>query len=304
MNLTGAKKDRNQKKECQMCQKNHDLDACLKYKQLQVDDKKKFLMKSKACFGCYDVLSKEHGRRNCPKRRKCSFAKSNIPLGYTDCCQRKGHLKKKMTTIFVQCHWEMRRRKTVKACALTVAHTEVISMCMIPVKVKYKDSNSVYITLAMLDNCSQGCFINSSLVKNLRIKGNKTSVSVKTLTGERTHTSFPVDGLRVSRTSGLDVEWINIPKAYTNVDLLVDSSEIATPEKIKKWKYLQEISEESSQSDYGKVELLVGANCPRALAPVQVIASRDGGPYAMKTVLGWCIVGPIAQINSRNGSLT
>ena len=91
---------------------------------------------------------------------------------------------------------------------------------------------------------------------------------------------------------------------YTNVDLLVDSSEIATPEKIKKWKYLQEISEEFSQSDDGKVELLVGANCPRALEPVQVIASRDGGPYAMKTVLGWCIVGPIAQISSRNGSLT
>ena len=53
-----------------------------------------------------------------------------------------------------------------------------------------------------------------------------------------------------------------------------------------------------------KVELLIGANCPRALEPVQVIASRDGGPYAMKTVLGWCIVGQIARINSRNGSLT
>ena len=246
MNLTGAKEDRNQKKECQMCQKNHDLDACLKYKQLQVDEKKKFLMKSKACSGCYDVLSKEHGRRNCPKRRKCSFAKSSIPLGYTDCCQRKGHLKKKMTTILVQCHQEMRKRKTVKACALTVAHTEVISMCMIPVKVKYKDSNSVNITFAMLDNCSPGCFINSNLVKNLRIKGNKTSVSVKTLTGERTHTSFAVDGLKVSRTSGLDAEWINIPKAYTKVDIPVDSSEIATPEKMKKWKYLQEISEEIS----------------------------------------------------------
>ena len=41
MNLTGAKKDGNQKKECQMCQKNHDPDACLKYKRLQVDDSKK-----------------------------------------------------------------------------------------------------------------------------------------------------------------------------------------------------------------------------------------------------------------------
>ena len=96
-------------------------------------------------------------------------------------------------------------------------------MCVIPVKVKYKDSNSVYSTFAMLDNCSQGCFVNSSLVKNLRIKCHKNPVSVKTLTGERIHTSFAVDGLKVSRTSGLDAEWINIPKAYTKVDLPVDS---------------------------------------------------------------------------------
>ena len=127
---------------------------------------------------------------------------------------------------------------------------------------------------------------------------------MKTLTGEKIHTSFAVDGLKVSRTSGLDAEWINILKAYTKDDLPVDSSKIATPEKTKKWKNLQKISEEVSLIDDVKVELLIGANCTRALEPVQVIASRDGEPYATKTVLGWCIVGPIGRINSRNGSLT
>ena len=134
--------------------------------------------------------------------------------------------------------------------------------------------------------------------------GHKTSVSVKTLTGKRIRTSFAVDGLKVNRTSGLDAGWISIPKAYTKDNILVDSSEIATPEKIGKSKYLQEISEEISLSDGVKVELLIGANCTRALEPVQVIASRDGGPYAMKRALRWCIVGPITHINSRNGSLT
>ena len=45
MNLTIAKEDRNQKMKCQMCQKNHDLDARFKYKQLQVDERKKVLIK-------------------------------------------------------------------------------------------------------------------------------------------------------------------------------------------------------------------------------------------------------------------
>ena len=85
-----------------------------------------------------------------------------------------------------------------------------------------------------------------------------------------------------------------LPKAYTKDDLPVDSSETSTPEKITKRQYLQEITEEISHSDDVKVELLIGANCTRALEPVQVICWQRWRPYAMKTVLGWCIVGPTA----------
>ena len=49
---------------------------------------------------------------------------------------------------------------------------------------------------------------------------------------------------------------------------------------------------------------MIGRNFSSALEPVQVITSSDGGPYAIKTVLGWCIVGSIACVNPRNGSLT
>ena len=45
------------------------------------------------------------------------------------------------------------------------------------------------------------------------------------------------------------------------------------------------------------VELLIGANCARALEPIKVIPSRNDDPYAMKTVLGWCIVGPVSYRN-------
>ena len=69
------------KRKCQVCQKNHDLDACFKYKRLQVGERKKFLMKSKLRFGCYDVISKEHSGRNCPKRKKYSICNKQHPTG-------------------------------------------------------------------------------------------------------------------------------------------------------------------------------------------------------------------------------
>ena len=303
--LTGAKKDENQKKECQVCQKNHDLDAYFQHQRLQVDESKRFPLKSKLCFGCNDIIRKEHCERNCPKRRKCSICKEKHLTRLHGLQPKKKSPEKEDDNYTPPMPPENEEKKdSVKACASTVAHRDVISMCVVQVKVKYKDSNSVYNTYAMLDNCSQRCFVKSSLIKNLRIKGRKTSVGVKTLTGEKTHTSFSVDGLKISRTLELDAEWISISKAYTKNDLPVGSTKISTPEKIKKWRYLLEIAGEINHGDDAKMELLIGANCTRALEPVQVIASRDGGPYAMKTVLGWCIVRPIACINPRNRSLT
>ena len=61
-----------------------------------------------------------------------------------------------------------------------------------------------------------------------------------------------------------------------------------------------------------KVELLIGANCARALEPIKVIPSRNDGPYAMKTAgLVYCWASKlhepirrknIMQSNSYDGS--
>ena len=49
----------------------------------------------------------------------------------------------------------------------------------------------------------------------------------------------------------------------------------------------------------GIVNLLIGANCLEALEPVGVIPRQNDGPYAIRTALGCCVVGPIkAQSHS------
>ena len=39
--------------------------------------------------------------------------------------------------------------------------------------------------------------------------------------------------------------------------------------------------------------MLIGLNVPRALELLEVIRSVDGGPYAVKTMLGWTVNGPL-----------
>ena len=48
-----------------------------------------------------------------------------------------------------------------------------------------------------------------------------------------------------------------------------------------------------SVDDNREVSLLFGANCVRALEPREVTSTQNGVPYAFKTLLGWCVVGPI-----------
>ena len=104
---------------------------------------------------------------------------------------------------------------------------------------------------------------------------------------------------------GLNQEWISLPKAYTKEDLPVDSWEVATAQKLKKWKHLSCVADEVIKDDQNiNVELLIGANCTRALEPNKVIPSRNDGPYVMKTVLGWCIVGPISYRNQSEGKIS
>ena len=57
-------------------------------------------------------------------------------------------------------------------------------MCVVPMKVQYGNSGKVLETHALLDSCSQDTFILERLINNLGMKGQKTSITIKTLNGE------------------------------------------------------------------------------------------------------------------------
>ena len=40
-----------------------------------------------------------------------------------------------------------------------------------------------------------------------------------------------------------------------------------------------------------KIGLLIGYNCPRALVPLEVVVGDPAAPHALRTPLGWSIVG-------------
>ena len=172
-------------------------------------------------------------------------------------------------------------------------------MCVVPVKLQHKESGKTIETFALLDSCSQGTFVLEKVVNNLGVKGRQTSITIKTINGEITNKTTLVKGLKVRSNLDDSKDWLELPDTYTKKYLPVDRDDIATPSKLQKWKHLEGIIDKIAKDDKISVGLLIGANCTKALEPIDIIPSKNNGPYAFRTKLGWCIVGPVNGSNCR-----
>ena len=75
--------------------------------------------------------------------------------------------------------------------------SKVISLCIVPVKIKHGDGKDMTTTYAMLDNRSQGSFIHDNLVKELGVYGMKTTLNLKALHEQKTESTIVVEGIKV-----------------------------------------------------------------------------------------------------------
>ena len=108
-------------------------------------------------------------------------------------------------------------------------------MCVVPVKVRHKNSDKEIMMFAMLDTCSQGTFITTSLMEQLNISGIQTFINIKTLIGHQKEFSYIVEGLSVSKATMSDGNstWIKLPSAFSKKEIPVDTYEIATAKKLR-----------------------------------------------------------------------
>ena len=287
---------------CPHCEKAHDLDKCRDYLQLSVDERKKFLFKNRLCFCCYEATNKDHFAKTCKKRRKCEICREEHPTGLhgyqrSNVSRNVDHQARKETfSAYIDGEkGSIEKKSLVANCTKLIA--EVISLSIVPVKITHPEYSTVVITNALLDNGSQGTFIHKELLKKLKAPSIPASISIKTMTGEETVSCKAIDNLEVSAIVEPAAK-IKLPKTYSRSELPVDKEEIPTTERIKKWKYLNKIHQYLPQNeDNIEIGILIGGNCPRALEPLEMIPSQGNGPYAYRSLLGWCVTGPI-YINS------
>lgn len=96
---------------------------------------------------------------------------------------------------------------------------------------------------------------------------------------------------------GLDgQDYIKLPNVFTHPDIPAKKTNIPQKKDLEKWSYLNRVHLPKLESEIG---LLIGANAHKAMEPWEIINSRNDGPYAVKTALGWVVNGPVSRCQEK-----
>lgn len=153
-----------------------------------------------------------------------------------------------------------------------------------------EDPHSEILTYALLDTQSDSTFILGDLVSALNVKTQPVQLKLSTMTAVDTVIASKVAcGLQVR---GLHSEsHVQLRQAYTRDFIPVDKSHIPTKDTALQWPHLRQLANKLQPLQDCEVGLLIGYDCPSALAPLEVIVGSENHPFAQRTVLGWSIIG-------------
>ena len=143
------------------------------------------LAKKNYCYGCLQSMSDSHNARTCTRWLSCSSCKGNHPTPLHGCIpkvmkDKADGSQDNSNSGNIKSNYAMLDNDVKCASTTAKSGSKVISMCIVPVKIKHEDINKMVTTYAMLGNCSQRSFILDSTIKKLGIQGIKTTLKLKT----------------------------------------------------------------------------------------------------------------------------
>lgn len=276
---------------CIACKGNHMLEDCQKYLALSTVERVSFASGNGLCFAC---IRRGHKKFQCRSRNYCEK------------CGLKHHTTLHDDSFKPRQDAAERGMKLATASASATSHsisstssTDCSHTMIVPVTLHHESCpERKAVTYALLDEQSDACFVTERLINEMHMQGFGQPVDLKlsTILGEEVVASKKYNGLVVRGCNIEEEAKILLPAVYTR-DIPVKSSQIPSRENVEKWPHLKEVAAKlvSRPAPDVKVGLLIGMNCPRAIRPREIIAAGDDDPYAVKTTLGWSVVGAMTR---------
>ncbi|XP_070564485.1 uncharacterized protein [Ptychodera flava] len=248
--------------------------TCLEFEKGWLEEKKKYIQENRVCFSC---LKRGHNSRECRQKLKCEKCKKRHPTSLHDDSKDQKPPNETSEASAVSCKAELGDSKGTSM--------------IVPVWVSTKESPSKEVlTYALLDTQSDSTFILEDIAKSVSSECQPVRLKLSTMSSASSIIDLKVISNLIVRGMSSSTR-IDIPQSCTRDFIPTDRSHIPPSSTAKRWSHLHRIAHELPPLQSCEVGLLIGYNCPQALAPRETIIGKGDEPYAVKNDLGWSIVG-------------
>ncbi|CAH8531801.1 unnamed protein product [Dicrocoelium dendriticum] len=257
------------KTACLNCGSDHATASCRSFLSLDVPSRWR-LMKSRG--GCFRCLETGHKSATCQNSKECNVS---------DC---RGHHHPLL-------HSESRQvTSPTVANTCTATFTAQQQVCLGVVPVRIESQRRLLETYALLDTGSNVTLVEEGLMEEAGIGVTPSRLEFTTMSGTSSIEAGYV-GFTLSSLDG--TASISVRQAYCLPRLPLEP--IITPKRdlARQWPHMADIPFEEIRDS--RIRILLGANVPEAHWHLEQRLGDRNHPFAVKTLLGWTLLGPVGE---------
>ena len=279
---------------CLFCDGSHALEKCFRFRDKSFKDRKDFVLNKRLCMNC---LKENHIARQCRWPRACMFSgcsRRHHSLLHPPPNQAEASTKVDDRDAQLPAHQSPSNASGAGEegqCTTIGSSSPRVGFRIVPVKVRSSDGRTEVETYAFLDNGSDTALCLNGLAQRLGLKGTLKHFSLSSINSENTS--------RVGYEVALDVRALNgdghvhLDKVWTVDHLPALNRNLPCEEDLKRWPHLRGI--ELPKLGSKTVEILIGNDVPEAHWVFEQRRGSRKQPYAVRTPLGWTLIGPLGE---------
>ena len=281
-------------KLCMLCNGRHALFMCNQFIGMKLDDRLKYASDKKLCYNC---LSVGHVSSKCNSSYTCQVPGCNKKHSKYLHRVKPAVNNADSANVGVESDVPMNSTESVAQCTFTVAGARTrIALPIVPVVVSSDEQDVVVSTYALLDSGSTNSFCSAQLVDQFRVTGQKSQLSLTTLDNANSVTEMQSVSLKITgMNTGASVA---LPVVYVRPQIYMNGLDAVRTTDLTQWSHFSGTA--FPDVSLSQVSLLIGQDVPEALIPLEVSEGNAGDPYAVRTILGWCLNGSMSDMTSAN----
>lgn len=253
---------------CLCCGDQHYLDQCGRFRQLDIQARTKLCRDKELCFLC---LKSNHNHSLCRSRKNCGLNQ----------CKAPHH-----PLLHVHPVDRSPNPKDTEAVCFTLKHTDGRCVSLGLVSVLVSGPRGQVETVALLDNGSDTSLIDTELLGEIGVKGRTETLNINTMTGRGSFESQRSD-VTVHALGGEEsIQLQGIRSVRQFPDIGRDRQKRV---KLGYWEHLADLRLPEAG---GKVRMIIGSDNPYTHWALEQRRGRPNDPYAVRTPLGWIVLGP------------